>query len=190
MATTVSASDVLTFFGLTNPPYSAERVSTTTSKNKYASAKDKTEYDDQEWVIYRTDSKTKKKEKMALKSFESNNKSFNACSIKGEQGIIITNKKKFIAEKHKGSMGADSTTSSYEFTDGGFGSYSMGADAGAMAGWLEATDYGPKGHDEKIVQTLQFTKVNLIKECFEWVGINLSAGAPNMTTNSKMDYWE
>ena len=193
MATNITESDVLSFFGLSKPPYSAEHVSTTTAIQKRDVSKDRDNFDDAEWVIYKTEGK--KKTKIDPKSFTSNNTSFNACSIKGEQGIIITKKKEFIKNKHKGSQGPQSGNSSYsgDFTDGGMSSYGMGADAGAIAGWLEATDYGPKGHDENIVKRIQFAKCCLLKECYEWVGINLSSGAGGLfdtITNSDLKYWE
>ena len=182
MATTITEKDVLSFYGLTKPPYSAQKKSTSMSRTKYAEAKDKDNFDDGEWII------SKDGKPVDPSKFLSNNATYNKCSIVGaEKGIIITDKKKFIDNKNKGSSGSNSASTNSTETMSSIDMSTMGSDGATVQGWIEAVDFSPKGHDEEIVQKLQFAKACLIKECYEWVGINLSNNIPK--NPGKTDYW-
>ena len=183
MATTITEKDVLNYYGFTKPPYSAQHVSTEFSTTKHS--QDPNKYDTDEWIIY-------KDGKPISKSKYERGASFNACAIKGDRGIIIVDKKKFKSEA-KNSAGAASSqlTSTGASTDYNTDPYlSMVSETPMMAGWIEAVDYSPKEHDEKIIKNIQFAKVSLLKECYEWVGLNLSLNEPIENIDNYIHYWQ
>lgn len=180
MATTnITEKDVLDFFGLDSKKYKAQRLtSSKTYTEKYAAATNKQEFDSSEWIIYKIEKTNNSQKLVEVKpsQFTSNNKSYNKCAINGERGIIITNKKTFVQEKSKGSASTTPPTFD-ETTNFSYMSSYGGVDGESVMGWFEAVNFGPEGHDEKIIKQIQFARLGLLKECYEWVGINLSTNS-------------
>lgn len=185
MAKTITEKDVLDYFKLDSKEYGAERVQNTekwqAKYNEYSKTKKKDDFDSSEWRIFNR----KSKETVPISKLKTKNATFNLCAIEGNKGIIIVSKTKFVSGINGQSSSDPENTNLGNYDGSAFSSYGSsygGSDGLTGQGWFETVAFGPEGHDEKIIQHIQYLKLSLYKECYEFLGVLLSG--PEINVNS------